>query len=88
MTVNADRQDLNLLFFFFVQEAFQLAELLRAVGSPLAPVKYQDDVLFVSEIAERYSPSVKIFKSEVRRRIAYLNSFKVGSLQIVPIFSS
>lgn len=88
MAVNADRQYLGVFFFLFSEKAFQLAELLRTVGSPLAPVKYQHDVPFVSKIAERYSRSVNVFKGEIRRYIAYLNSFKVGSLQIFPIFSS
>ena len=77
MAVDADRQNLNLLLFFFCQKAFQLAELLRAVGSPLPSVEYEDDVLFVLEITEGYSLSIKIFQSEIRSCISHLNSLKI-----------
>jgi hypothetical protein len=50
MAVDAHRQNLRLSFFLTGQEAVQLAELFCAVGSPLAAVKYQHDVLFAPEI--------------------------------------
>ena len=85
MAVDADRQDLNLLFFLLGQKAFQLPELLRAVGSPLAPVKYQDHILPAPEIGERDSRSVQVLKSKVGRRITYLDSVKVRGLQVSSI---
>ena len=49
MTVDADRQNLSAILTLCMQKAFQLAELMDAVGSPMAPVKDQDDVLFAAK---------------------------------------
>lgn len=40
VAVDANREDLHFILFFFGEEAFQLAELLCAVGSPLAAVEH------------------------------------------------
>jgi hypothetical protein len=47
MTVDADREDLNLILFFLSQKSLQLTELLSAVGSPLPAIKHQDNFLLV-----------------------------------------
>ena len=39
------REYLNPILFIWGEQAFQLAELLCAVGSPLAAIKYQDILL-------------------------------------------
>lgn len=50
MAVDADSEDLRGFLFLVGQKASQLAELRDAVGSPVAAVKYQHDVLFAPEI--------------------------------------
>jgi len=49
VTVDADRQNLSAILTLCMQKAFQLAELMDAVGSPMAPVEHQDDVFFATK---------------------------------------
>jgi len=77
MAVNANRQNLDPLLLFFSQKAFQLPELLRAVGSPVAAVKYQDDVLLASKVREGYSLPIHILKRKVRDLLSDFNPIKV-----------
>ena len=88
MAVDADRQYLNLLFFVLGQKAFQLPELLGAVGSPVSAVKDQDDVFLAAEVGKRNLPSVHILKSKVRCHISHFDSFEIRGLQVFPIFGA
>ena len=60
MAIDAHRQDLDPLFFLLRQKTFQLPELFRAVGSPMAPVKNQDDIFLAVKIGERDSLPVRV----------------------------
>ena len=88
MAVNADGQYLDVLLFVFGQKAFQLPELLSAVGSPLATVKNQDDIFLASEVGQGHSISVHVLQREVWRRLSYLDSFEVCGFQIAPVFEA
>jgi hypothetical protein len=50
VAVDTHRENLNLFFFLFVEQTFQLAELLCAVGSPVAAVKDQDNILLAAKV--------------------------------------
>ncbi len=78
MSVNTDRQDLDLFLLFFGQKALQLPELLRAVGSPVTAVKNQDYILLALEVGEGNSLPIHVLQSEVGRLISGLNPFQVS----------
>ena len=78
MSVNTDRQDLDLFLFFFGQKALQLPELFRAVGSPVAAVENQDYILLPVKIGKRDSLAVHILKRKIRSLISNLDPFQVG----------
>ena len=84
MPVDADREDLNTILFFFGQKALQLAELLRAVGSPLASIKHQDDVLLTIDFRKSNSPSVHVFQGEVRCDIPTLTLSRSVGCRFAP----
>ena len=86
VAVDADRQNLDLSLLFFSQKAFQLPELLRAVGSPMAAVKEQDDILLAAKVGKGNPLTIHVLKSEIGRSISYLNPVKVRWFQIGPIF--
>ena len=78
MTVDAYRQDLDLLFFLLAKEIFQLAELLGAVGSPLPAVEDQDKTLFAAIIGERDRLTVHAFEGKIGRRAADFDPLEIG----------
>jgi hypothetical protein len=88
VAVDADRQYLNLLFFVLGQKAFQLPELLGAVGSPMSAIKDQHDVFLTSEVGKGNLLSVHVLKSKVRRCISHFDSFEVRGLQVFPFFGA
>jgi hypothetical protein len=80
VTVDADREDLNLILFFRSQKFLQLTELLSAVGSPLASIKHQDNFLFIIDFRQCNSPPVHVLQREVRRDVPDFNPFQIGGL--------
>jgi len=82
MTVGADCEDLRFLFFSIRQQALQLAELFGAIGSPMASVKDQDDVLFTPEVRKRNFLSVYIFEDKVRRTITGFHSLDICRFEV------
>ena len=85
MAVDADREDLNLTLFVRGQEALQLTELLRAVGSPLATIKYQDDVPVTIDFRKRNPLSVHVLECKVGRCVADFDPLRFGRGQIRPV---
>jgi hypothetical protein len=77
---------LNLLFFFFTEQTFQLAELLRAVGSPLAAVEDKDDALLTPKVGQRDLFPVQVFEREIRRRLTHLDPVEIGWGQVRAVF--
>ena len=50
MAVDAHRKDFNRIFL--LEQVFQLAELLRAVGSPVATIEYQDNIFLAAKVGQ------------------------------------
>jgi hypothetical protein len=86
MRINADGEDFSRLFVLFRQKAFQLPELFGAVGSPMAAIEDQDDILAPAEIRERDSFARHVFESEVGSLLADLDSFEIRRPQVCPVF--
>jgi hypothetical protein len=77
VSVGADRQNLDPLLFLPREKGFQLPELKRAVGSPMAAVEDQHDVFLASIAAESKPFSILILQREVGRLLADLDSIEV-----------
>ncbi|MGH7834671.1 MAG: hypothetical protein ACREQK_13575, partial [Candidatus Binatia bacterium] len=65
------------LSFLSREESFQLPELKRAVGSPMAAVKDQHDVFFAPIATEGKPFSIRILQREVRRLLADLDPVQI-----------
>jgi len=61
MVVDTHRQELCGLAKRISQQRFQLNELFDAVGSPVATVENQDNVLLAMELGERDRRALFIF---------------------------
>ena len=88
VAVDTHRENLDLFFFLFIEQTFQLAELLRAVGSPVAAVKDQHNILLAAKVGKGNSSPVEIFQSEVRCGLSDLDSVKIRRREIRPILGT
>lgn len=82
VAIDADREDLDLIPFFLSEKAFQLAELLCAVGSPLAAIEHQNGFLIAVNAGKRDPSPIHVLKRKVRGRIADFDPFEIGGRQI------
>ena len=86
MAVDADGKNLDVALFFFGEETFQLSELTRAIGSPMATIKDQNDVFLLPEVGKGNSFAVHVLQREVRRLVPNLDSIEVGRFKVGPVF--
>jgi hypothetical protein len=81
--IDADGQDLRV---FFANDILQLAELLRAIGSPVTAVEDQHDGFFAAVVGQRNIFPVLTLQSEIRRRLADFDPLEIGSGEIGSVF--
>lgn len=79
-------QDLDFVFPLLVEQALQLAKLIQAVGSPLAPIEDQNYPLFPAVIGERHRRSVMVFQRKIGGDLPNLDPSEINSREVVPIF--
>ncbi len=79
-------QDLDFVFPLLIEQVLQLAKLIEAVRSPLAPIEDQNHPFFSAKIGERYHRSAMVFQCEIGSNFADLDPIQVGRRQIMSIF--
>jgi hypothetical protein len=82
LAVHAHRKDFGV---FFAKDIFQLAELLRAIRSPMAAVKYQDDILLAAIVGKRDGFAVLTLQTEIRSGFANFDPLEIRCGQIAAV---
>jgi hypothetical protein len=75
--VGTDGQNLDALVLFGSEKCFQLPELKRAIGSPVAAVKDQNDMLLPAIATETDLLAVRVLQREVGSPLPDLDPFEV-----------